>query len=90
VIGVAGDRVRIVDGRVLLNGKTLVEDYVPSVYQDDRSYSEIVVPPDSYFVLGDHRSLSNDSRDFGPVAASYIYGKAVFGYWPVDKVGRLR
>jgi len=90
VIGVAGDRVRIVDGHVLLNGKTLLEDYVPQVYQDDRSYSEVVVPSDSYFVLGDHRSLSNDSRDFGPVDASYIYGKAVFGYWPVDKVGRLR
>ena len=90
VIGVSGDHVRIVDGHVLLNGKMLVEDYVPTIYQDDRSYSEVVVPPDSYFVLGDHRSLSNDSRDFGPVDASYIYGKAVFGYWPVDKVGRLR
>ena len=90
VIGVAGDHVRIVDGRVLLNGKLLVEDYVPGAYQDERSYPEIVVPPDSYFVLGDHRSLSNDSRDFGPVDASFIYGKAVFGYWPVEKVGRLR
>jgi signal peptidase I len=90
VIGVAGDHVRIVDGHVFLNGKMLEENYVPSIYQDERSYPEIVVPPDSYFVLGDHRSLSNDSRDFGPVDASYIYGKAVFGYWPVDKVGRLR
>jgi signal peptidase I len=90
VVGVAGDHVRIADGRVYLNGKLLVEDYVPHAFQDDRSYAEVVVPPDSFFVLGDHRSLSNDSRDFGPVDASYIYGKAVFGYWPVDKLGRLR
>ncbi|HKW19280.1 MAG TPA: signal peptidase I [Terriglobales bacterium] len=90
VIGTAGDHVRIVDGRVYLNGKLLVEDYVPRMYQDDRSYPDVVVPPDSYFVLGDHRSLSNDSRDFGPVDSSYIYGKAVFGYWPMEKLGRLR
>jgi signal peptidase I len=90
VIGVAGDHVRIIDGRVVLNGKMLVEDYVPRVYEDERSYPEVVVPADSYFVLGDHRSLSNDSRDFGPVDVSYIYGKAVFGYWPMEKLGRLR
>ncbi|MGA8199617.1 MAG: signal peptidase I, partial [Candidatus Sulfotelmatobacter sp.] len=51
---------------------------------------ETVVPPHSYLVLGDHRSMSNDSRDFGPVDQSYIYGKAVFGYWPMDKLGRVR
>jgi len=90
VIGVAGDHVRITNGRVYLNGTPLVEDYVPRAYQDERSYADVVVPTDSYFVLGDHRSLSNDSRDFGPVDASYIYGKAVFGYWPMDKMGRLR
>ena len=90
VVGVAGDHVRIVDGRVYVNGKLLVEDYVPSAYEDRLSFPEIVVPPDSFFVLGDHRNLSRDSRDFGPVDSGYIYGKAVFGYWPVDKVGRLR
>jgi signal peptidase I len=90
VIGVAGDHIEIVDGRVFVNGRELEEDYVPSVYADDRSYPDKVVPPHSYFVLGDHRSMSNDSRDFGPVKDSYIYGKAVFGYWPVDKLGRLR
>jgi signal peptidase I len=90
VIGVGGDRVHIDGGQVYVNGKPLDEDYVVPAYADGRSYREIVVPGDSYFVLGDHRNMSNDSRDFGPVDASFIYGKAVFGYWPMDKVGRVR
>jgi signal peptidase I len=90
VIAQEGDRVRIVAGQVYVNDKPLDEDYVPREYSDMRSYQEIIVPPQSYFVLGDHRSLSNDSRDFGPVSLHYIYGKAVFGYWPMDKMGRLR
>jgi len=90
VIGVAGDRVRIENGQVYVNGQALDEDYVPSEYADARSYAEVTVPSHSYFVLGDHRTMSNDSRDFGPVNERYIYGKAVFGYWPMEKVGRLR
>jgi len=90
VIGLAGDHIQIDAGRVYVNGNLLDEEYVPRAYEDLRSYPDVVVPPDSYFVLGDHRSLSNDSRDFGPVNQSYIYGKAVFGYWPVDKMGRVR
>lgn len=90
VIGVAGDRIRIDDGLVYVNNRPLDEDYVPSAFADDRSYPETVVPQNSFFVLGDHRSMSNDSRDFGPVKESFIYGKAVFGYWPVDRLGRLR
>jgi signal peptidase I len=90
VVGVAGDRVRIDDGQVFVNDIRLGEDYVPVAYEDERSYPEIVVPRNSYFVLGDHRSMSNDSRDFGPVKENFIYGKAVFGYWPMDKLGRLR
>ena len=62
----------------------------PDEYDDVRSYPETVVPPHAYFVMGDHRNLSNDSRDFGPVDRDFIYGKAVFGYWPVDKLGKLR
>jgi signal peptidase I len=90
VIGLAGDRIRINTGQVWVNGRRLEEEYVPRAYEDLRSYSETIVPPGSYFVLGDHRSLSNDSRDFGPVSESFIYGKAVFGYWPMDKMGRVR
>jgi signal peptidase I len=90
VIGLAGDRIRIESGEVFVNGEALEEDYVPAAYADQRSYSELVVPPSSYFVLGDHRTMSNDSRDFGPVSIGYIYGKAVFGYWPMDKMGRVR
>ncbi len=90
VIAVGGDQVRISHGRVFVNDQPLAEEYVPQEYADLRSYQEILVPPHCYYVLGDHRSLSNDSRDFGPVGAEYIYGKAVFGYWPVDKLGRVR
>jgi signal peptidase I len=90
VIGVAGDVIRIDAGQVYVNGEQLEEDYVPPIYADERSYPETVVPAHSYFMLGDHRSMSRDSRDFGPVKESLIYGKAVFGYWPMDKLGRLR
>jgi signal peptidase I len=90
VIAVAGDRVKIDDGVVYVNDHRLRETYVPEVYEDVRSYPETVVPAHSYFVLGDHRNLSNDSRDFGPVDEDFIYGKAVFGYWPVAKLGTLR
>jgi len=90
VIGVAGDRVRIDGGQVYVNDQPIEEDYVPPAYADDRSLNEVTVPPHCYFMLGDHRSMSNDSRDFGPVKDGFIYGKAVFGYWPMEKLGRLR
>ncbi|PYP92925.1 MAG: signal peptidase I [Candidatus Angelobacter sp. Gp1-AA117] len=87
VIGLPGDRVRVTDGHVYLNARLVPEPYVPEEYLDSRSYPEVRVPSDCYYVLGDHRSMSDDSRDFGPVPRSLIYGKAVFGYWPMEKMG---
>ena len=90
VIGVPGDRVQIDQGTVMVNGAALQEAYVPREYHDQQSMAAMVVQPDEYFVLGDHRSSSNDSRAWGTVPRHYIYGKAVFVYWPLDKLGLLK
>jgi signal peptidase I len=81
--------VEIRDGRVLVNGRLLDEEYLPSEYMDHRSFQAVVVEPDHYFVLGDHRSQSSDSRTWGLVPRDNIYGKAVFRYWPVTKMGAI-
>jgi signal peptidase I len=90
VIGLPGDRLHIIQGQVYINGNPINEPYVPDEYRDDHSYSEITIPPDHYFMMGDHRSISQDSRVFGPVARELIYGKAAFVYWPKKDVGVVR
>jgi signal peptidase I len=90
VIGLPGDRIRIRDGEVYVNGKPLHEPYVPNRFADDGSLPETVLQPNEYWVMGDHRSISKDSRDFGPVDRDLIYGKAVFVYWPMEQVGVVR
>jgi len=90
VIGMPGDRVEVRDGSVLVNGQPLEEDYVPQEYRDQSEMRPTTVGPDEYFVLGDHRSSSNDSRTWGMVPRRYIYGKAVFIYWPLEKMGLLK
>ncbi len=87
VIALPGDQLRVDHGRVFVNGKALREAYVPPEYRDSRSVAEITLLPDEYYVMGDHRSISSDSRDFGPVDRSLIYGKAVFIYWPARDAG---
>jgi len=89
VIGLPGDAVEIVRGTVMVNGKATDEPYVPEKYRDYMTYERKTVEPGHYYVLGDHRNASNDSRTWGTVERKRIYGKAVFVYWPLDKFGAL-
>jgi signal peptidase I len=89
VIGVPGDRVEVREGTVWVNGKPLNETYVTAENRDSASWPATTLDADQYFVLGDHRNSSNDSRAWGMVPRSYIYGKAVFVYWPLDRLGVL-
>jgi len=89
VIAVPGDTVEIREGMVVVNGQELEESYVPDAFRDRRSRPPLTLQQDQYYVLGDHRSSSNDSRAWGPVERDMIYGKAVFVYWPIEKMGLL-
>jgi signal peptidase I len=90
VIALPGDHLRIEQGQVYVNGKAVVEGYVPPRFEDSRSVGDTVLPANDYWVMGDHRSISSDSRDFGPVDRELIYGKAAFVYWPMDQAGVVR
>ena len=89
VVGLPGETVKIHRGVVYINDVSLQEDYLPSSMYDHTSYPLLRLSPKEYFVLGDHRRNSNDSRAWGTVHRDYIYGKAVFAYWPLDRFGRI-
>lgn len=85
VIGLAGDRIRIDRGTVNVNGAPLAEPYVRD--PDRRSFSEIAVPPQAVYVLGDNRANSEDSRVFGPIGENTLIGRAVAVIWPPHALG---
>jgi signal peptidase I len=89
VVGLPGEWVSIRGGVVYINGKPLKESFLPPSYLDHDNYPPVYVQPDHYFVLGDHRESSNDSRVWGTVDRKFIYGKAVFSYWPFSQIGYL-
>lgn len=89
VIALPGEIVEIRQGMLYVDGRAIAEPYVPPQYEDLSDFGPVRVADDSYFVMGDHRISSNDSRVFGPVASRFIYGRAVFAYWPVDHFGSL-
>jgi signal peptidase I len=85
VIAKEGDTVRIVDGRVTVNDLPLHdEDYVPSEYRSHDDWGPQVVQDGYYFVMGDHRNNSSDSRHWGPVPKKYIVGKVKVRWWPLQ------
>ena len=85
VVGLPGETIEIRDGRVFINGEPLEEPYI----RQPASYTEPpqVIPEGHYYVLGDNRSVSQDSHFFGPIPEESIIGKAWLVYWPLDKLG---
>ena len=90
VIGVAGDHIRITDGKVYLNGEELQENYVAegAVTISDR-YTDLVVPEGYVFVMGDNREHSTDSRSFGCIPVEKIESKVWIRFWPLNKFGKV-
>ncbi|HZC32210.1 MAG TPA: signal peptidase I [Candidatus Bathyarchaeia archaeon] len=90
VIGIGGDTVELKGGKVLINGTALLEPYV---YQEDGNsqptdaligVAKWVIPQGQLFLMGDHRSNSADSREFGPVDITAVIGRAWLRYWPIN------
>ena len=93
VVGEPGDTIRVQDGRVIRNGKRAEEDFINSEGcgggENCTFRGSIKIPPDHYFMMGDNRGASDDSRFWGPVPRDWFIGGAFATYWPPKKVGLL-
>ena len=84
VIAREGDNVRIVDGRVYVNDIPLPDDYVPEEFRSREDWGPSIIQQGYYFVMGDHRNNSSDSRHWGQVPRKYIVGKVNVRWWPIQ------
>ena len=91
VVGEPGDTIRVVDGKVIRNGKRLDEPYAQECGGGETCTfrGSIEIPPDHYFMMGDNRGASDDSRFWGPVPRQWFIGGAFATYWPPSKIGLL-
>ena len=94
IIALPGERLLIRDGIVYINGHRLDEPYLPEAWTQDNNYPNDgtdgrVIPANEYFVMGDNRNKSQDSRSFGPISRDRIDGKAWFRIWPFDTFGNI-
>lgn len=87
IIGEPGDTVAVSHGQVYLNGKPLEEKYIAEPAK--QAFTLVQVPKDEFFVMGDNRNDSNDSRYWGFLPRKNIIGKAIFRFWPFDRIGRI-
>lgn len=89
VVGAPGDRLAIRDGHVVRNGRAVDEPYAATCQGDRCELRTFTVPADHYFMMGDNRGDSSDSRFWGPVSRDEMIGRAFATYWPVRRIGGL-
>lgn len=90
VIGVAGDHIKIEEGKVYLNGEELEEPYLrEGIITQGGAFTDIVVPDGCVFVMGDNRPHSTDSRSFGCIPVEKIESKVLIRFWPLNKFGKV-
>lgn len=94
IVGLPGENIRISQGKVYINSVLLDESYLPEgTFTGPEGFlaedQEIVIPSEHFFVMGDNREHSSDSRDFGPVRQETIEGHVVFRFWPIERIGLL-